>query len=158
VGVYVGLEGPKAAWETLGKGKTELARDLTPTQRKLVLYNLARVAERGGFIAERDAYLARFAAEDLDSDEQAALDRFKEGIAAEPRYQDLAIAEYRKALALGHLPHSEEVRATYLLADLLRRRGHADEARREFKKVLSSSDVPDDLHQMAQFLARELAN
>lgn len=158
VGVYIGLQGPRKARETLSKGKAELARDLSPRQRKLVLYNLARVAERGGFIAERDAYLVRFAAENLDSEEQAALHRFEEGIAAEPHYQDLAIAQYRKALAAGHLPHSERLRATYLLADLLRRRGQLREARREFQKVLSSKDLPDDLRAMAQFLAQELAN
>ena len=152
VGVYVGLEGPKEADEELKKGQAMLPT-VAAADRKKLLFNLARIAERAGHATARDRYLDLFAKETLDARDREALERFKRATReAEPRLQDLAIAEYRKALAAGHLEGASEARVQYLLADLLRRRGAAAEAKALYEKVAARPDTPADLAQMAGYL------
>jgi tetratricopeptide (TPR) repeat protein len=154
VGVYIGLEGPKAADEELQKGQA-LLPTVNAADRKKLLFNLARIAERAGRPTTRDRYLDLFAKETLDAREQAALEKFRAATRdAEPRMQDLAIAEYRKALADGHLEGVGEARVQYLLADLLRRRGATAEAKTLYEKVAARSDTPADLAAMAGYLER----
>ncbi|RME26330.1 MAG: hypothetical protein D6798_06935 [Deltaproteobacteria bacterium] len=160
VGVYVALRGPADARQALTLGEQELQRtDLTPAQRHTLIYNMARIAERGGFTAERDAWLDRFAAlDDLSPAEQAALERFREAAGRiEPALQDRAIDAYRAALADDSLQGEPRLRAAYLLADLLRRRGRLDEAMGWFQVVLSDDRTPRELREMALFLSRELS-
>ena len=152
VGVYVGLQGPKQADEELQKGQAMLAT-VDAADRKKLLFNLARIAERAGRSATRDRYLDLFAKETLDARDQEALAKFRAVTRdAEPRLQDLAIAEYRKALAAGHLHGASEARVQYLLADLLRRRGAFAEAKTLYEKVAARADTPADLAQMAGYL------
>jgi hypothetical protein len=121
--------------------------------RKKLLFNLARIAERAGRSAARDRYLDLFAKEPLDARDREALEKFRTATRdAEPRLQDLAIAEYRKALATGHLDGASEARVQYLLADLLRRRGATAEAKTLYEKVATRSDTPPDLAAMAGYL------
>jgi hypothetical protein len=152
VGVYIGLEGPKQADEELKKGQAMLPT-LDAAARKTLLFNLARIAERAGHVAARDRYLDLFAKEPLDPRERAALEKFRTATRdVEPRLQDLAIAEYRKALAQGHLEGESEARVQYLLADLLRRRGSTTEAKTLYAKVAARGDTPPELAEMAGYL------
>jgi tetratricopeptide (TPR) repeat protein len=152
VGVYVGLQGPKQADDELKKGQAMLAT-VDAADRKKLLFNLARIAERAGRSATRDRYLDLFAKETLDAADRAALEKFRTATREqEPRLQDLAIAEYRKALAAGHLHGASEARVQYLLADLLRRRGAFAEAKTLYEKVAARADTPADLAQMAGYL------
>ncbi len=152
VGVYVGLDGPKEADEELRKGQAMLPT-VDATDRKKLLFNLARIAERAGHAAARDRYLDLFANDTLDAHDREALEKFRRATRdAEPRLQDLAIAEYRKALAAGHLDGAGEARVQYLLADLLRRRGSVTEAQALYEKVAARADTPADLAQMAGYL------
>jgi tetratricopeptide (TPR) repeat protein len=152
VGVYVGLEGPKHADEELKKGQAMLAT-VDGASKKTLLFNLARIAERAGHREARDRYLDLFAKEPLEARERQALERFQRATRdAEPRLQDLAIAEYRKALASGKLEGSSEARVQYLLADLLRRRGATSEAKALYAKVAARTDTPPELATMAGYL------
>jgi tetratricopeptide (TPR) repeat protein len=151
VGVYLGLDGPKAADQALRDGRALLTTADVAT-RKTLFHNLARVAERAGYPALRDHYLDRFANEALTAKEKAALATFRAAVKAEPRLQDLAIAQYRKALANGHLDGAAEARVQYLLADLLRRRGALEEARELYAKVVAGGAAPADLLAMAGYL------
>src|SRR5690606_11722245 len=58
VGVVEGIDGPAAAREPLDVGAAQLERSLPAAQRKVLLFNLARIAHRGGYLAERDRMLA----------------------------------------------------------------------------------------------------
>ena len=58
VGIHQGLNGPIVADQVLEQGPSELNKDLTPEQRKMVIYNLARVAHRNARFLERDKYIA----------------------------------------------------------------------------------------------------
>ena len=158
VGIYEGLGGPIAARALLDAGAAELDKDLPPRQRKIVLHNLARVAHRGGWSAERDQHLAAFeAVGELDAAERAALDRFHHiADEVEPRLQDLTIEAYRLALIRPGVEMPDKVRATYILADLLRRRGRYAEAFSLFSRVMVERTAPLNLKEMAGFLSRDL--
>lgn len=159
VGVYMGLNGPQAARALLDDGKAELEKPLTVAQRKTVLYNLARVAHRGGYAAERDRLLSAFeTAGALDKEETEALARFRRiASAVEPALQDQAIAHLRAALSKGSHTPEQRAKARYQLGDLLRRRGKATEARAELSAVAADADAPAELRELAAWLSRDLA-
>lgn len=158
VGVFVGLRGPQAARETLRLGEAELEKELSAGARKTLIYNLARVAHRGGYLAERDRWLDAFeASTPHTAEESAALARFRD-IAGrvEPALQDRAITHLRAGLAQRELPPETRARSAYLLADLLRRRGQPEEALGLYNAVLSEDRAPRELRELALFLVGEL--
>lgn len=158
VGFYAGLQGPVQARQLLDAGWEELKKPLSTSDRKKVLYNLARVAHRGGWNDERDGLLASFeAAGSLTAEERTALTRFRR-IAGdvEPALQDEAIERYVKVLR-AELPHEEKVKLSYILADLLRRRGRLREAAPLYALVLNDSKAPDELRGMAMFLVEPIS-
>lgn len=160
VGYYEALSGPVQARALLDAGWNELKKPMSTENRGKVLYNLARVAHRGGWGAERDAMLAAFEANGgLDEVGRASLARFRQLAGeVEPRLQDAAIARYSKALR-GELTHLEKVRASYALADLLRRRGRPREALPLFFVVANDKDAPDEnVRGLALYLANLLAD
>ncbi|MBN1336000.1 MAG: DUF2225 domain-containing protein [Deltaproteobacteria bacterium] len=157
VGEYLGLEGPKAARETLKLGEAELARALSNADRKKVTYNLARVAERLGDASQRDRYLDAFATLGLDDAEREALARFRLMVGTvEPRFQDLAIAEYRAYLGKPGRPPAEAARVTYLLADLLRRRGRAAEAVPLYRQAADDPASSEQIRDLARTMLEGL--
>ncbi len=157
VGFYAGLQGPADARALLDAGRKELEKPLSPADRKKVLYNLARVAHRGGWGAERDALLASFeAAGPMTTAERDAVARFRRiAHEVEPALQDAVIGHYTAALR-GTLSYDEKVRITYQLADLLRRRGRDREAAPLYFLVANDRESPETLRAMAVFLSGPL--
>ena len=158
VGVFLGLEGPMAAKELLAQGELELAKDLPAAERIKLLHNLARVAHRYGDGALRDRYLAQLEA--VPGVGQAQLDAVAQmrhlALEVEPRFQDLAIEHYLAWLRQPELERDRLLRVTYLLADLLRRRGRLVEAVPLYSLVATSEDAPQQLRELALFLASEI--
>jgi hypothetical protein len=158
VGVYVGgLNGPRAAREILKVGTTELEKDLTPEAVKMLHYNLARVAHRGGFQPERDAHLQAFLAlPSLSPEERAAAVRLKQlSHTVEKRYQERAIAMLSSGVKLPG-ETMRLARARYQLADTLRRIGKTEEAQAGFEAVKRDARSPDQIRELAIFLLDEI--
>ncbi len=158
VGVYVGgLEGPSAARTILKLGAVELDKDLTAESRSVLLYNLARVAHRGGFNTERDLFVQQFLAlPALKQEERDAGEKLKQLTERfEPHYQDLAISFLKAGIATPGDP-TRIARARYQLADLARRRGQTEMARKGYKSVIKDTAAPQQLQAMAQFLLGEI--
>lgn len=156
VGVYKGLEGPDSARELLDAGVLELKKtDLSPRMRKILLHNLARVAHRGGYAAERDAFLDQFeAVGDLDADERRVLEEYRRiTTEVEPKLQELALRELKK-VADSKASASDKARAAYLIADLDRRRGRTDEARKQFAEVAANPSAQPEIQELAAWLAQ----
>jgi hypothetical protein len=153
VGFYAGLHGPVEARALIDQGWAELKKPLSIEDRKKVLYNLARIAHRGGWGTERDAMLAAFEAVAPPTEkEREALARFRHfAIDVEPALQDEAITHYIAVLRTD-LPHDEKVRVSYVLADLLRRRGRDREAVAPYFLVANDKEAPDELRGMALYL------
>ena len=152
-----GLNGPQAAREILNLGTKELSKELTPDNTKLLRYNLARVAHRGGFSVERDAHLSAYLQlTNLSADELEAgrnMRRLTQTI--EPRYQRAAILSLKDALARGDRGMAS-AQARYQLADLQRRLGNATSASKNFKDALAHPECPNELKAMAAFLLEEI--
>jgi len=160
VGVYVGgLNGPSAAREILQVGHQELTKNLTPEATKVLLYNLARVAHRGGYSTARtvhlDAYLDLPSLTDAERSAGLRLKRMATHI--EPALQTHAVLALKEALAVDG-PPIPLARARYQLADLQRRLGQFEAARRDFHLVIASEDAPQELKDMAKFLLEELSD
>ena len=157
VGVYVGgLNGPTAARKILTMGKAEFAKDLTPEAEKVLRYNLARVAHRGGFSAERDVHIDAYLRLDSLTDGERAAGLQLRHIAREiePALQAHAILALQEALSMDG-PPIKLARARYQLADLQRRLGQFDTARRNFLLVKQSEKAPKELKELASFLMVE---
>jgi len=159
VGIYGGLEGPQGARALLDAGQGELDKELTDPTRKIVLHNLARVAHRGGFNAERDTLLDQFeAVGNLTPREQEVLSEFRlMSTQVEPRLQDLAITEFERALEEGIVDEETRLRTTYQLADLHRRRGRIGDAIAGYAFVTASSATPDELRELSAWLGAYLS-
>jgi len=154
VGIYVGgLNGPEAAKEILDIGTTELAKDLTPEATKLLRYNLARVAHRGGFITARDAHINAFLElSNLTPEERQAGLRMRHiATVIEPALQMRAVTALKEALAVDG-NEQRLLQARYQLADLQRRLGEESAAKRDFHLVAQSSSASDDVKALAKFL------
>lgn len=159
VGVYVGgLEGPEAARKILNVGNEEFKKNLTPEAVKLLRYNLARVAHRGGFNTERDRHLSAFLKLDtLSPEERIAGERMRHITqSVEPALLAHAVIALKEGLALSGDP-TRLARARYQLADLHRRLGQGDAAAQNFHAVDSLDDAPDELKRMARFLMSKQA-
>jgi len=159
VGVYVGgLNGPQAAKMILSAGEGELLKPLSAENRKTVLYSMARVAHRAGYGDQRKRYLDQFLAVDgittLERDSAARFSRLAREV--EPALQDQAIAAYRRGLESKALDLLERAHATYMLADLLRRRGQYAEALERYQEVVGIEGTPAGMLDMARFFVEEL--
>ena len=157
VGVVRGLDGPIVTRQLLDDGLVELDKPLTDDQRRTILFNLARVAHRGGYGAERDELLARLKATPglTSREKQAAQTLAHFGGTVEPGLQDMAIAAFTQALR-EDLTMDEKIRGTYILGDLLRRRGRTREALPLLTRVLAEENAPLNLREMAGALHSEL--
>lgn len=153
VGFYADLQGPLAARGLLDAGVRELEKPLSVEDRKKVLFNLARIAERAGLPRERDQHVAAFeTAGTLTAEERTVITRFKQ-LTREiiPPLQDKVIAAHQAALA-GPLSDDTRIQLTYVLADTLRRRGRIAEARPLYAAVVNSPAAPAPLDQLAAAL------
>jgi hypothetical protein len=156
VGFFQGLEGPLAARFLLDAGPAELDKTTDPTDQRMLLLNLARVAHRGGYLDLRDHWLEQLGARpDLTERDREAMERLHTAARVEPELQDLAIGELEAFLA--HRGSAEErVAATFLLGDLLRRRGRTDQALARYREVQANAAAPESLVALAAYLSAEL--
>lgn len=158
VGYYEGLTGPAVTRKLLDAGQTELAKGLPPSQEKSVRFNLARVAHRGGYSAERDAHLKAFEALGPVSPREAeAIARLRQAAELEPFYQREALRWFLQASEDRKLTPPERARASYLVGELSRRLGDLDTARASFAAALQDDALDADLREMATTLAAELS-
>ncbi len=144
VGYYPGLEGPAGARTLLDAGGAELAKPLAVEDRKKVLFNLVRIAERAGLPTQRDLHLAAFESSGPMTDqEKTVVSRFKK-LTREviPELQDHVIREYTAALMTQGTRPEQRARMSYVLADTLRRRGRVAEASGLFAAVAKDPAAP----------------
>lgn len=160
VGVYVGgLNGPEAARQIITVGNQELTKNLTSDAQKMVHYNLARVAHRGGFAKERRAHIQAFLALPSPTpEERAAGERLKQMSAStEVRYQERAASLLKAALKQSADP-VRVARAEYQLADTLRRLERFEEAKTHFESVRDNANAPEQLRELSRYLLTEFGD
>jgi hypothetical protein len=159
VDVYNGLEGPEMAWALIKSGNEELKKTtLDPTTRKIVLFNLARVAHRGGFMQPRDTYLTAFEAlTPMTEAEGKALLRFRNIVNdVEPALLAKA-ALHLDAQITSSSDSQNKSWAQYVRGDIARRSGDTEKAKTHFRAVLASEKADPQIRQLANwFLKRGL--
>lgn len=157
VGYYEGLQGPETTRGLLDRGAIELAKGLEPAQEKSVRFNLARVAHRGGYAAERDAHLAAFkAAGTMSPREDQAVTTLEAAARLEAFYQKEAIGHFRAAMADTTLTPVEIARSVYLVGELSRRLGDLDGARKHLTAAVADPALEAKLAKAGRFLLEEL--
>jgi hypothetical protein len=157
VGIFTGLEGPVHARTLLEEGEAALLQQTGPEKRKLLLHNLTRIAHRGGYSVERDRHLEAFAALTLSPAETEILAQMREGIELEAWFQDRAIESFKSGLTAQGLDMDFKIRSTYLLADLLIRRGRYTDSFVLFSLIISEDSANGDLREMALVLSTEMS-
>lgn len=156
VGYYEGLTGPETTRGLLDAGDAELKKGLPPSQEKAVRFNLARVAHRGGYAAERDAHLAKYKSlGPMSPRESEAVSKLEQAAKLEPFYQQEALRFFLQAKDDERLRPNERARAAYLVGDLHRRLGDPAAARTALTAVVDDPDLDPKLGEMARFLLRE---
>ena len=159
VGYYEGLTGPQTTRGLLDAGAKELDRGLPPAQEKAVRFNLARVAHRGGYAAERDAHLARYKAlGPMTPRESGAVQKLERAATLEPHYQKEALRYFEQAKDSDAFTETERARAAYLVGDLHRRLGDPTAALEAFRAVADHPNLDPRLGEMARFLIGELTS
>jgi uncharacterized protein (DUF2225 family) len=157
VGFHQGLDGPKSAREILELGPKELEKSLSPEQRKLLVFNLARVAHRAGYPAQRDSYLTQFSLlENLSDSDRNGLDYVRNIVIPKERYyQEKARVEFQNALKNPKsLSEKKQHHTRYLLADLHRRLGDPTTAKPLYEAVRSQG-TDKLLIEMSDFFLQE---
>lgn len=142
VGFHQGLNGPKSAKELLDLGPKELQKTLSPEQKKMLVFNLARVAHRAGVPDIRDLYLNMFEAlPNLTPSDTKGLKYIREiAIPKEKYYQQKARNELILAVKdMKNLSDAEKYHSQYLLADLHRRLGDRNLALPLYERVRAQS-------------------
>jgi len=157
VGYYEGLTGPETTRVLLDAGEKELAKGLPPAQEKAVRFNLARVAHRGGYAAEREAHITRYKAlGTMTPRESDAVGKLERAAKLEPFYQKEALRHFQLAKDDTKLTEPERARAAYLVADIQRRLGNPAEAKAGFAAVVDNPHLDPKLAEMGRFLLHEL--
>ena len=137
VGVHR-IEGPSEMLKLLEEGEKELSKQLTPEQRKLVIYNLARVAHRFGDDVLSLSYIQKFEKiPNLSEQEQLVAAQFRQGIRWEKEMQQKALIEIEK------IP-KEKKNLIHILweAEILRKQGRWEDARSIYKNLSTQSEYP----------------
>lgn len=149
VGIHQGLNGPLVADHVLLEGAKELQKNLTSEQRKMVIYNLARVAHRNGRTAIRDQYMQEFLLlNDLLPEEREAAQEFLEYTQKiEPIYLQKALIEFEAHIATN--PNDGQV--LYLMGDLHRRLGNPQKSQECFKQANLTMDLQDEQRQIIAY-------
>lgn len=157
VGFLPGVRGAGDAWNKLQEVQA-LAREVTePVPRTRALFDMARLAHRGGFVHERDDFLAK-----LDTFEDAGLGaqekraEFGRRVARENALLSSARGWYLKALEARAGDNTDRALARLLVADISRRLGEFDEARTQVEAVRLDRTASPEVAQQADDVLQAL--
>lgn len=150
VGIHEGLAGPVVADQVLEMGAKELNKQLTSEQRKMVLYNLARVAHRNARFDQRKQFISQFLAlPDLTPSEKKAGQRFQELTEIiEPKYLEKTKVEIERHLK----DNPNDGQMLYLLGDVHRRLGDIKSCEKYFHAANLTADLQEEQRDIMQYL------
>ena len=152
VGYHAGLNGPLVIDQLLDQASIELAKPLTEAQRKVLLFNLARVAHRGGYSQIRDDYIDAFTAlPNLTREDIESAEKFKRVTKEiEPMFQ-IKLQSILSSRVLAELNSSERAFAHYLLGDIARRQGSSEQALEHFHAVINEEKAEEKISTLAKY-------
>jgi len=146
VGFLPSVSGSGDAWSKLGE-LVRLSKEVThPRGRTIALFDMARLAHRGGFVHERDALLAQ-----LDNFEDAGIggkekrSEFLLRVREEERLLRRARERYLEGVRQNERRGSERAHYRFLAAEMARRVGDLDTADVELAELALDNAVPKDV-------------
>jgi Uncharacterized protein conserved in bacteria (DUF2225) len=145
--VLINLDEMDTAWREIPDLRTQ----------QMALFDLMRVAHRGGFIERRDAYLAQL--DDLPPVPENLLSvrtKVHGWIEIEERYLDKAREHFEAGLAAGEGTAEDQIMYRYLVIDLKRRRGQTEGLRAELDQMLTDPGLPPQVKVAAKNLVEVL--
>jgi hypothetical protein len=146
VGFLPSVQGSGDAWQKLGELIT-LSRDVThPRGRTLALFDMARLAHRGGFIHERDSLLAQL--DNVPDAGMGAKDKrteFMLRVRAEERLLRRARDRYIEGIEQQSRSKAERMHYRFLAAELARRLGQLDLAETELAALALDKGAAKDV-------------
>ncbi len=157
VGFFPGVRGAGDAWNKLEEVMALAAQVDEPRPRTRALFDMARLAHRGGFLHERNDFLAK-----LDTFEDAGLHgkekrtEFRRRVERESDLLRNARRWYRKGLDSGEGDGSDRAVARLMVADLSRRLGELDEARTQAEGVRMDQAAPPEVVMQAEDVLQAL--
>jgi tetratricopeptide (TPR) repeat protein len=152
VGYHPNLNGPIVIDQLLSQASVELAKSLTTEQRKTVLFNLARVAHRGGYSQQRDDFIQAFLnLPTLTETEKSAANEFINVTQIiEPYFQKKIIMHIEKALEQNIETDDNSV-LYYTIADLHRRKNNPNLALKYYQKVLEMNQSDEIIRELSNY-------
>ncbi len=151
VGFLPGVRGAGDAWNKLQEVQALAAQVTDPHPRTRALFDLARLAHRGGFPHERDDFLQK-----LDSFPDAGIGaqekrtEFRRRVTHERALLNQARANYRRGLEAREGDASDRAVARLMVADISRRLGEMDVARDEAEAVRMDTAAPPEVVMQAE--------
>ena len=157
VGFFPSVSGTGDAWAKLSE-LVLLSKSVThPRGRTIALFDMARLAHRGGFVHERDALLAQLDNfEDAGMGAQAKRTEFFLRVREEERLLRRARERYLEGLEQKERRGSERVMYRFLAAELARRVGDLDVAERELSALALDKAIPKDVKGLVSDVASVL--
>ena len=139
------LNGPEEMWLLLSQAPQELEKDLSERQRKLVLYNLARVAHRFGAYTLRDSYLQMFLdLKTLTAEERAAIASFSKATVLEAQY----LTKAQSILLSIEEPTERELLWN---AEIHRRQGDTQKSKQLYQKLHAKQSQDPYIQKSSEF-------
>ena len=153
VGFIPMIDGPLDAQNKLDELDVDYAEIPDLRTQQMALFDLSRLAHRGGFNQRRDAYLNRL--DDLPpvpEDMISVRTMVEEWIALENRFLGKALEHFNAGLDRGEGEETEQIYYRYITIDLRRRLGQDKGLREELNTLLADPLMPDNLRPMAKGL------
>ncbi len=157
VGFLPGVQGASDAWGKLTETLPMLSQIDNDRGRTIAAFDMARLCHRGGFLIERDEFLAS-----IDGWPDAGLGaaekrtEFHRRIAEESRFLAKARDAFRAGLADGLGTPEDRAFYRYLVGDLSRRLGDFDEAATQLEAVALDPKASDEVKAYANDIAAVL--
>ncbi len=153
VGFIPMIDGPLDAHNKLDELDVDYTEIPDLRTQQMALFDLSRLAHRGGFNARRDAYLNRL--DDLPPVPEeliAVRAMVEEWIATENRFLGKALEHFNAGLDRGEGEETEKLYYRYITIDIRRRLGQEKGLREELNMLLADPNMPDNLKPMAKGL------
>ena len=158
VGFLPGVKGASDAWQKLTE-TLPMVRDVDNERGKtLAAFDMARLCHRGGFVHERDSFLAAIDEfEDAGMGAQGKRDEFFRRVAEEAELLAQARGAFMVGLAEGHGTPEDRAYYRYLIGDISRRLGEFDEATTQIEGVLLDKAASEEVKGLAMDIKAVLA-
>ncbi len=157
VGFLPGIRGAGDAWNKLQEVQNLAKSVKEPAPRTRALFDLARIAHRGGFVHERDDFLAKLDAfDDAGMGAPEKRDEFFRRVAREADLLKKARTWYLKGLDAREGTAQDRAIARLMVAEISRRVGDFEDAHTHIEALKLDTNAPAEVSMQVQDVSQAL--